>query len=100
MPNLVFRSPSSRPSAHRTNTTKATGTGPTFVEMALVTEVAMYPSGAERSRKLKPPRPIYVTSVAATGVNFAKRMSAPFRRPTPTAAASISTNPSTHTAGA
>ena len=37
---------------------KATGTGPTFVEMTLVTEEAMYPSGALRSVKLKPPSAI------------------------------------------
>ena len=35
-----------------------TGTGPTFVEMTLVTEEAMYPSGALRNVKLKPPSPI------------------------------------------
>ena len=59
----------------------------------------MYPSGAERSVKARPPSAMYVTSVAATGVNFAKRISAPFRRPTPTAATSIRANPSTQTAG-
>ena len=41
---------------------------------------------------------MYVTSVAATGVNFAKRMSAPFTRPTASAQASITPNPSTQTA--
>ena len=84
-PSRVLRSPSSRPRAQTTNTMKATGTGPTFVEIASVTEEAMYPSGAERSVKARPPSPMYVTSVAATGVNFAKRISEPFRRPTPTA---------------
>jgi hypothetical protein len=36
--------------------------------------------------------------VAATGVNFAKRTSEPFSSPTASAPASISANPSTHTA--
>ena len=40
---------------------------------------------------------MYVTSVAATGVNFAKRMSEPLRRPTAAAAKSITPNPSAHT---
>ena len=42
---------------------------------------------------------MYVTSVAATGVNFAKRISAPLRRPTPAAATNMRKNPSTHTSG-
>ena len=78
---------------------KATGTGPIFVAMKLVTDVAMYPSGAERSVNARPPRPMYVTSVAATGVNFANRISAPLSRPTPTAAANMSANPSAQNAG-
>ena len=31
-----------------------TGTGPTLVEMASVTDAAMLPPGASRSRKLRP----------------------------------------------
>jgi hypothetical protein len=58
MPKRDLRSPISRPTAARTKTTNAIGTGPTFVEIASVTEVAMYPSGADRSVKAKPPRPM------------------------------------------
>jgi hypothetical protein len=36
-----LRSASSRPSAHATKTMNATGTGPTFVEIASVTDAAM-----------------------------------------------------------
>ena len=53
----------------------------------------MYPSGASRSVKARPPSAMYVTSVAATGVNFAKRISEPFSRPTATATASITSEP-------
>jgi hypothetical protein len=40
---------------------------------------------------------MYVTSVAATGVNFAKRMSDPFSSPTPAANRNMRKNPSTQT---
>ena len=42
---------------------------------------------------------MYVTSVAATGVNRANRMSEPFSSPTPRAARNMRKNPSAHTAG-
>src|SRR5262249_49035443 len=92
-------SPSSSTRAQTTNAMKATGTGPILVEIALVTEEAMYPSGAERKVKASPPNPMYVTRGAATGVNFAKRINEPLRRPTPTAHKNMRTNPSAHMPG-